>query len=221
LERCSASVFTGTGAIVVYVVGLLVLLGTFISQWHALLRWFGRRRGAGLPAEALRVREPTAEPRVLSLQPTGGGTFVDFRAEVAKYGSRPCRCRLGASVDDTAVECSPGSMDLAPTGLPKTVRISVPRPDLGDLIPEFNHETTLYDATLCLRVETDEGVTAEETWHEHVYTEAENRERYAIQQRKWRLGRGGSEPTDLRAEYMSERTRRMAERYDANGREDV
>jgi hypothetical protein len=71
---------------------------------------------------------PAAEPRILSLQPTGGAAGkVDFRAEIANYGDRPCRCKVSARVGEEPVQCSPELLDLPPNGLPERVTIVVPR----------------------------------------------------------------------------------------------
>jgi hypothetical protein len=79
---------------------------------------------------------------------------------------------------------------------------------LGDLVPEFNHESTLYGETLVVRATTD-SMTVSKEWTEHVYTLEENFERYHIQQRKWRIARGEETASDRRAEYFSDYQRAL------------
>jgi hypothetical protein len=209
---------TGTWAIVLYVVGLLVLFGTFFTQVRAAWRWLQRRFTAPPASEPTpsAAHLSSVDIRILGITPTGGGGgggaggYVDFQAEIANYGTRQARCNVVAHVGDTQVECHPATLDLLVNEPPKPVRIIASRPKLGDLVPEFNNETTLYDQTLCVTATADDQQASAE-WHEIVYTEETNSERFAIQQRKWRFGRGGETPNDVRIEYLSERLRRMDE----------
>src|SRR5712691_327699 len=93
--------FTGTVAILLYVLGALVLVGSFISQQYKLLGWFRNRRSGDTPpqqpAPTKWWRPPlAADQRVVELIPTGGGSAVDFRAELANYGTQQCRCMITA-----------------------------------------------------------------------------------------------------------------------------
>jgi hypothetical protein len=63
---------------------------------------------------------------------------------VANYGTQQCRATFAASVDGHEVRCNPAFLDLIPNREPERIAIEVPRPDLGDLVPEFNNDTTLY-----------------------------------------------------------------------------
>jgi hypothetical protein len=92
---------------------------------------------------------PRPEIRIVELKSTGGSSGqVDFSAHVANYGTQQCRCELEAAVDGDAVECRPRTLDLVPNAPPQVVRVIVPRPRLGDLVPELNSKTTLYNKTL-------------------------------------------------------------------------
>ena len=145
---------------------------------------------------------PRPDLRILELVPAGGADgLVDFSAELANYGSQQCRCEMTAHVGDQAVECRPSRLDLAPNTAPQVVRVIVPRPQLGDLVPQFNNDTTLYDKTL--RVEAVAGKhRAVLEWHEVTYSQEENWQRYNVQQRVWRRGVGRDTPEDQRQEYQ-------------------
>jgi hypothetical protein len=132
---------------------------------------------------------PRPDVRILELEPTGGGTFVDFSAFVQNYGTQPCRCGIAASVGDRPVDCAPAIVDLLVGDTPKRIAIHVPRPELGDLVKAFDDETTLYGADLIMQVNDGKRMTSK-TWAEHVYTPSENRERHDLQQRLWRAARG-------------------------------
>jgi hypothetical protein len=132
---------------------------------------------------------------------------VDFSAHIQNYGTQPARATVTARVGDQDVQVAPEVLDLLVNAPPTRVAIYVPRPQLGDLVPEFNHETTLYNQTL--RVEATAGKQrASKKWHELVYELETNRQRYEIQQRKWRIGRGEETPADLREEFVSEHERK-------------
>jgi hypothetical protein len=102
--------------------------------------------------------------------------------------------------------CRPNPLDLLVNKEPSHVAIDVPRPELGDLVPQFNNETTLYGWELVLQVAVDNEQVAAETWREPVY-DSETPERYAIQQRVWRRGRGEANEDDQRAEELEEEER--------------
>jgi hypothetical protein len=95
------------------------------------------------------------------------------------------------------------------------VRVLVPRPKLGELVPQFNDTTTLYDQTLRVEVTVGKRKRKRSTeWHEEVYGVEADSERYGIQQRVWRRGRGEETPDDLRAEHREERLRRLEDPED-------
>jgi hypothetical protein len=134
---------------------------------------------------------PRPDLRILELTPAGGAfDFVDFFVHLANYGTQQCRCSLTARVgEETMAECHPATLDLTPNAPPQLVRVKVPRPQHGDLVPQFNHETTLYNRTL--RVEATAGKQkASSEWQEMVYTPESNSQRHAIQQDVWRKGHG-------------------------------
>jgi hypothetical protein len=84
------------------------------------------------------------------------------------------------------------TVELLPQAPSTTIEIRVPRPALGDLVKEFNSDTTLYGETLT--VELAEGKHhASETWREHVYTREENADRFDVQQRIWAQARAGKQ----------------------------
>jgi hypothetical protein len=169
------------------------LLGPIINVWRAL------------------ATRPRPDVRILELKPTGGSSGeLDFSAHVANYGTQQCRCEMRARVGDETVECRPPTLDLTPNTPPQLVRVIVPRPRLGDLVPQFNNETTLYGNTL--RVEAAAGKKqASRGWHEVIYTQEENPQRYAIQQRVLRRSRGEETPDDLRADAIDEHFQRIDE----------
>jgi hypothetical protein len=214
--------WTGTWAIFFYALTLFVLFGTSFDYLGRGWRW-SRTKLSKRTATAFGQPSPPTEGasasravdvRLLDVTATGGATdFVDFRVQVVNYGTRQTRCTVSAFVGGEEVRCHPATLDLLANEPPSQVRVMVERPRLGDLVPEFNHETTLYNETLCVTA-TAEGAQTSAEWHEVVYTADENSERHSIQQRKWRLGRGGQDPHHLRMEYLSERKQRVADRAD-------
>jgi hypothetical protein len=167
-------------------------------------------------ASAVPPTAPAHEPelKILSLEERGGGTgAIDFGASVVNEGRRFCRAEIVATVDGHTVECQPPVLDLPPNEEPKTVRVLVPRPRLGELIKAFNSSATLYGRTLTLRAGSGDH-QVERQWSEHVYGPDENRERHQIQQREWRIGRGEALREDLEADAQAELLRRHEERLD-------
>jgi hypothetical protein len=88
-----------------------------------------------------------------------------------------------------------------------------PAAELGELMKECGHATTLYGETLHFRVDAD-GHHAEESWSEDLYDPDTDRARYEVQQRYWRSGRGEATEADYRAEMQSELLRRHDERME-------
>jgi hypothetical protein len=219
---------SGSLAIFLYVIGALVLVGTFLEQQFKAFAWIRGRLVRGdvdeemppvllLRSDMSLRQERAADLRILEIVPTGGGSrSITFRVEVANYGTQRCRATVAAEVAGRALDCRPATLDLLPDGPVEQVMVDVPRPELGNLVPEFNHDPTLYDETLQILVTTD-SVTTTKAWTEHVYTLEENFQRYHIQQRKWRIARGEETPGDRRAEHFSEqespRRRRKRGRY--------
>ena len=142
----------------------------------AVFEWLGAR-----------FARPRSDVRILELEPTGAGTFVDFSAFIQNHGTKPCRCGIAASVGDHPVDCTPAIVDLLVSDPPKRIAIHVPRPELGDLVKAFDDETTLYGAELVMQVNDGKRRTSK-TWAEHVYTSNEDAERYDVQQRLFRSG---------------------------------
>jgi len=87
--------------------------------------------------EWLRAK-PRPDVRILTLEPTGAGTFVEFAASIQNVGTRPCRCGITATVGDRQVDCTPSIVDLAVNEPPKRIAIHVPRPDVGELVLRVN-----------------------------------------------------------------------------------
>lgn len=158
------------------------------------LKRLGPRQQATPPLES-----PSPDVRILSLRPTGGvGGYVDFVAELANYGSQAVRARFAATVGGQPATCQPEYRDLLVNAAPETVRVIVPRPQLGELVKEFDSETTLYGRDLVLEASINGDVVASTRWAEKVYSEGDNRTRWEIQQREWRFGRGEATEADER-----------------------
>jgi hypothetical protein len=176
-----------------------------------ILEWLGAHLLAPLVNlyRAIQAR-PRPDVRIVELTATGGGTHVDFNAFIQNYGTQPARVTIAAQVGDQDVQVGPRILDLLVNAPPSRVAVYVPRPQLGDLVPEFNNETTLYDQTLTVEATTGKQ-RASEDWHELVYEPDTNRERYEIQQRVWRQGRGEETASDVREEFRSERDRKRDE----------
>jgi hypothetical protein len=135
---------------------------------------------------------PRPELRVRQLAPVGGGTDVEFRLVVQNVGTKAAWAEVTAHVGETPVRLSTSRVELLPQAPSTTIEIRVPRPALGDLVKEFNSDTTLYGETLT--VELAEGKHhASETWREHVYTREENADRFDVQQRIWAQARAGKQ----------------------------
>jgi hypothetical protein len=164
--------------------------------------------------QVLRMR-PYPDPRIIEIEPTGGGTHVDLHAHVVNNGTQRCRCTFSARVGEVVVQCVPTRDDLLANSPTTLVRIHVPRPQLGDLIEQFGDEPTLYGKTLQFELTSDKRTRSLE-WREKVYAPEEDRERHEIQQRLWRRGRGEETENDLREEWREERIRRI-ENPEENG----
>jgi hypothetical protein len=167
----------------------------------------GRREA---PVKAAKPRD-VADIRILDVKPTGGSSpHVTFTADVQNYGNRPVRATLRATVSGQPVACQPDPVDLLVNRPPTLVHIDVPRPQLGELVPQFNNETTLYGEELRLEVVVGEQRWVE-VWREKVYDAETERERHDVQQRVWRMGRGEETPDDVRDEAVSAQLRRLDE----------
>jgi hypothetical protein len=90
--------------------------------------------------------------KIHEVEATGGGTNIDFHVVVQNVGTKPMRYHVTARVVGTPVQVLDPTVDLLPNTPPTTVQIRVPRPDLGDLVKEFNNETTLYGEELVVEV---------------------------------------------------------------------
>jgi hypothetical protein len=177
--------------VVLLVLGLLALvLGAHQwSEFEAEVKDLLRIKVKAGPSSAA---EPFQRPevKILDLVETGGNSIaVDFRVEIVNLGTEFCRAEITASVDGRRVETNPTKVDLVAGAPPQHARILVPRPALGNLVPEFSNATTLYARTLTVVAMTDRG-SVQRQWKEHVYTPDENLVRYAIQRRVWAAGRG-------------------------------
>jgi hypothetical protein len=129
---------------------------------------------------------PRPEIRVVGLYATGGASGkVTFTADVANYGTQQCRATFRASVAGEEARWSPDYADLIPNAPPVSVTIVVPRPTLGDLVPQFANEPTLYGQALVVEAICGKRRASEE-WREAVYDAEANLERHEIQQRIWR-----------------------------------
>jgi hypothetical protein len=127
--------------------------------------------------------------RILDLRPIGGHRDgITFAAKVQNYGTGPTRATLSARVGDQAVGVVPSTLDLLANEGPRRVSLIVPRPQLGDLMPECNNEPTLYGVDLRFEV-TAGGGRREEVWREPVYDAEAEGGRHEIQQRYWHRAR--------------------------------
>jgi hypothetical protein len=171
---------------------------------------------AGAGDEPPRRRGPRPDVRILDLYPTGGGGGkVDFAAHIQNYGTQPNRATVTAAVNGQPVNCRPNPLDLLVNTEPSRVAIDVPRPELGELVFQFNSETTLYGRELVLLVTVDDEQVATETWRESVYDSATEPERHAIQERVWRRGHGQETEEDRRAEELDKEERLAREQLGA------
>jgi hypothetical protein len=151
------------------------------------------------PAERPARKPRAPRVRITRFRPTGGGEgIVDFAGEVQNLEPHPITVEISAAVGETPVPVHPEDVNLLANTLPTRFRVSVPRPGLGERIPAFNHETTLYDRTLKVVVAADGAEADSAEWSEIVYDPDENRDRYAIQQLYWRVGRGELQQGDER-----------------------
>jgi hypothetical protein len=194
---------------------MLVLAGEWQeveAQYRALKLRITKAAPAVAPLES-----PRPEIRVVELEPTGGGTFVDFRALVQNIGTKPARMKVTARVGDRKIDASPETPDLLVNSPPTRVTIWVPRPELGDLMTECGHATTLYGETLHFRVDAN-GHHAEESWTEELYDSDTDRACHEVQQRYWRRGRGEETADDRRADARTEYETRIESGEAAKGR---
>lgn len=193
---------------------LIPAVTAFAALWRVQVE---RQRNKVLrdQLEAAR-REPDVE--ILGIRSTGGGgNSVTFAVEIQNTGTKLTRAQVSAFVGTAEVQVDPATLDLLVNMPPTGVEVAVPRPQLGQLMAECGHETTLYNETLRVRIDAG-GETVEETWHEHVYEETENRPRHEVQRRYWRVGRGDETADDLRAEALREHIDRVESGEGERGR---
>jgi hypothetical protein len=173
------------------------------------------------------LAKPRPELKIHELTATGGSAdgagqgVVDFAAIVQNVGNKSARATVTARVGGEKMKVDKPVVELLPSAPSLTVRIFVPRTQLGNLVKAFADETTLYGRTLT--VEIAEGRhRAIKTWREIVYDAAENRERHDIQQREWRIGRGEASEEDYVAAgkgALLRRHRENVERGRGTGRD--
>jgi hypothetical protein len=157
--------------------------------------------------------KPRPELKIHDLRPTGGGPdAVNFHAVVQNVGTKSARCTVTARVGETEVPVVTPTVELLPNAPSQTVQIHVPRPGLGELVKQFNSDTTLYGRTLVV-VLADEKRHEKACWREHVYTPEENSVRADIQQREWRIGRDEATDDDMLADQKAGNTRTMKPRF--------
>jgi hypothetical protein len=160
------------------------------------------------------MARPRPDVRLLELKRAGASAGrLDFALQVQNYGNQSARATVTARVGDQDVTATPAVLDLLGNGPPETVSIVVPRPELGDLMPECNNEPTLYGRELLVEL-TNDRHRSTETWRELIYDAETNRARYEVQERWWRLGRGEETEADTRAWLTSNMLRREDERRD-------
>jgi hypothetical protein len=179
-----------------------------------VLEWLGAHLLAPV-SNAVRayLLRPRPDVQIVELVPTGGDSdYVDFRMVVENRGNKQIRATVAATVSGTPVLCQPDAVNLLYNTEPTAIRILVPHEKLGDLVPEFNGETTLYGATLTVEVVAGKKRLTE-TWTETIYTLEENAERHDMQQKVWRRGRGQETPR----ERLTDEAREAYERKQDEG----
>jgi hypothetical protein len=149
--------------------------------------------------------------RILDIRAEGGSSgIVTFVADVQSRAPHQLRLTFSARVGDREVTCRPQLQDVVVNQMPLQLHVDVPRPELGDLVPEFGNENamTLYGRTLTVDVVVDGGGVVSRSWDEPVYGVGSNHARHEIQQRVWRIGRGEGTEADFRGEAQADLLRR-------------
>lgn len=169
-----------------------------------VLEWLGAHLlGPVISLYRAITSRPRPEILIHELVPTGGGSSVDFRLVVQNVGTQPVRAMIAARIGETSADVITPIAELLANAPSTTVQIRVRRPELSDLVREFNHETTLYGETLTVTVADAAGKHRQSaTWRELIYTPEENGVRHGIQQRVWRRARGEDTPADRRADWL-------------------
>jgi hypothetical protein len=184
-----------------------------------VLEWLGAHGFGFLVGFVNRfLSKPKPELKIHELAERGGDqSAVDFAATIQNVGTKSARVVVTAHIDDEQVQVDKPSVELLPSGPSQTVRILVPRPQLGNLVPAFHNETTIYNRTLTVEI-ADGRHRATCDWREIVYDPVENAARYEIQQREWRIGRGEASEADYRSDAQSELLRKHHNRVERDGR---
>lgn len=156
-----------------------------------ILEWLGAHLLAPVVSlyRAFQAR-PRSDIRIIDVTATGGGKYVNFWAGIENLGTQQARVTVTARVGDREVEVIPQILDVLVNAPPTRVAIKIPRPDVGDLVPEFNGDTTLYGQTLTVEAKAGKHRRSRE-WRELVYDAETNLARHELQQLVWRRGRGG------------------------------
>lgn len=187
-------------AALAWITACAAVAGALIALWRVQVE---RQRNAVL-RDQLKQSERRAEIALLDLHPTGGGgNAVTFTAYVQNLGTRPTRATVSARVGEQPVNVNPSSIDLLVNSPRSAFEVAVPRPQLGDLMREVGHQTTLYGETLVVTVQGD-GRGVEGTWADAELDEATNRAQWEVQQRYWRAGLGEETASDLRAAALQD-----------------
>jgi hypothetical protein len=111
-----------------------------------------------------------------------------FDATVQNVDTKIIAGELSARIGSDEVTVEPSMVNLLVNTTPTHLRIYVPRPRLGDLVPAFNNEPTLFGDKLELEMRVDGEIVASDEWGEVVYDDA-NAERAALQEQVWQRKR--------------------------------
>lgn len=188
------------GALLPWITAAVGVAGALAAFWRVHVE---RERNKVL-RDQLKQSERRPELALLDLHATGdGGNAVTFTAYVQNLGTRPTRATIRARVGDKDVTVYPAEIDLLVNAPRSPFEVAVPRPQLGDLMSEAGHATTLYDATLHVVAEAD-GQSIEACWREERFDADTDRARREIQDRYWRRHRGADTAVDRRAEAVRE-----------------
>jgi hypothetical protein len=169
-----------------------------VTDWSDL-RYAGS--AAGVASLALRVAEkfqgPKPELRVRVRRGVGGSAGeLGFDVSVSEIRNLvpALDVRVIAELEEgdevIASIFESEHFDLAAGELNYAIRIPVPRPSFGELVPECNSEPTLYGRDLVVTAKSENGGVDVAVWREVMYDPDTNGGRFEIMQRYARAARG-------------------------------
>ncbi len=133
------------------------------------------------------------------LKQHGGGDGLHFGAKISEVSNRvpAIRVHVFAELEEEGVVWEIDQpVNLRAGEIDREIMFEIERPKYGTLVPECNHEPTLFGRTITVTAVSDNGGAASDSWHEKEYDPETSLERWQAMEAAKRFARG--EDPDLR-----------------------